>query len=451
LLHEWRTVIQQLLIIVALLGLVGILTGQVVLVLAVGLAGYLLHTLFQLRRLSLWLRRSTHTKDTPPPEAHGIWGDIFDGIYRMQRRETEAVNHFKGIIDKAQESTAALKVAVVMISSRDNLEWWNNAAEKLLGFKSPQDQRQAITNLIREPAFIEYFQSQNYITPLQIASPVNARTMLEFQITMFGAGEKLIMVRDITQISKLEIMRTDFIANVSHELRTPITVISGYLETLLDQRDSVAPRWLKPLEQMYQQSRKMENIIHDLLTLSRLETNSPSKKQTAVHLNALLHEIVTDAERAFTHKMHSFEVQCDADYHIVGNTQELYSAFSNLVLNAARYTPGKGKIIVKCNGGTEGLSVEVQDNGMGIAAHHIPRLTERFYRVDESRSTETGGTGLGLAIVKHSLARHDGTLSIFSELGKGSRFICQFPAKRIVEAPPKIVAQASDPDTATPP
>ena len=432
-LYEWRFVIKQLIIIIILLGLVGILTGEVALVLAVGLAAYLVHTLFQLRRLSLWLRSSDHTNDNPPPEARGIWGDIFDGIYKMQRREAQAINHFKGIIDKAQESTAALKIAVVMISSKDNLEWWNNAADKLLGFKAPQDQRQAITNLIREPAFIEYFQKQSYTTPLEMVSPVNSRIMLEFQITMFGAGEKLIMVRDITQISKLEIMRTDFIANVSHELRTPITVISGYLETLLDQHDSVAPRWVKPLEQMYQQSRKMENIIHDLLTLSRLEINSPSKKQSSVHVNALLREILADAKQAFAHKMQSFEIQCDSDYHVIGNTPELYSAFSNLVLNAARYTPDKGSIIVKCYTGAEGLIIEVQDNGIGIAAQHIPRLTERFYRVDESRSTETGGTGLGLAIVKHSLARHDATLGIFSELGKGSRFVCQFPAQRIIE------------------
>ncbi len=440
-LHEWRVVTKQLLIIIVLLGLVGLLTGEVAVVMALGLAALLLHNLFQLRRLSLWLRSISQTKDTPPPEAHGIWGEIFDGIYRMQRREAQAVNHFKGIIDKAQESTAALKIAVVMISSKDNLEWWNNAAEKLLGFKAPQDQRQAITNLIREPAFIEYFQSQNFNTPLQMASPVNSRLILEFQITMFGAGEKLLMARDITQIIKLEIMRTDFIANVSHELRTPITVISGYLETLLDQHESVAPRWVKPLEQMYQQSQKMENIIHDLLTLSRLETNSPSKKQSSVHINALLHEILADAEQAYAYKMQHFEIQCDVDYYIIGNTQELYSAFSNLVLNAARYTSDEGAIIVKCYAGAKGFNVEVQDNGIGIAAQHIPRLTERFYRVDDSRSTETGGTGLGLAIVKHSLARHDASLNIFSEPGKGSRFVCQFPVQRMVEAPKINTAQ----------
>jgi two-component system, OmpR family, phosphate regulon sensor histidine kinase PhoR len=440
LLHEWRVVIKQLLIITALLSLVGILTGEVTSILAVGIAIYLLHTLFQLRRLSVWLHSA---RNTPPPEARGIWGDIFDDIYKMQRREAQAVNHFKGILDKAQESTAALKIAVVMINSKDNLEWWNNAAEKLLGFKAPQDQRQAITNLIRDPAFIEYFQGQNFITPLQMASPVNSRTMLEFQITMFGAGEKLIMVRDITQISKLENMRTDFIANVSHELRTPITVISGYLETLLDQQESIAQRWVKPLEQMYQQSRKMENIIHDLLTLSRLETNSPSKKHSSVHINTLLYEIVADAKHAYAHRNQTFEIQCNTDYNITGNAQELYSAFSNLVLNAARYTPDNGSIIVRCNADKDAFIIEVQDNGIGIASQHIPRLTERFYRVDESRSTETGGTGLGLAIVKHSLARHDATLIIFSEPGKGSRFVCQFPAKRIVKAPEVNTAQAS--------
>lgn len=256
--------------------------------------------------------------------------------------------------------------------------------------------------------------------------------MLEFQITLFGEGERLMLVRDVSQIHRLESMRKDFVGNVSHELRTPITVINGYLETLLDHKDSVAPRWIKPIEQMHQQSQRMENIVRDLLTLSRLETKAPAKEQDRIDVNSLLRELKGDAEQVFENKSHSFELESDQDLYLRGNSSELYSAISNLLFNAAKYTPENGAIKLVAKLCDKGLNVEVIDNGVGIAQQHIPRLTERFYRVDESRSTDTGGTGLGLAIVKHVLARHGAHLEIHSELGKGSRFVCHFPKERLL-------------------
>ncbi len=431
-LRDWPTVFNRLILLIAFSTLFGLLVGELSLVLLISISFYLLHTLYQLLRLKQWLNSATSARDTPPPEAYGVWGDIFDDIYRMQRREWQAVDHLKSIVDKAQESTAALEIAVIMINSKSNLEWWNQAAERLLGFHPRQDQGQAVTNLIREPRFLEYFQSKNYSTPLQLRSPINSKLTLEFQITMFGEGERLMLVRDITQLHKLEMMRKDFVGNVSHELRTPITVITGYLETLLDQRESIADKWIKPLEQMYQQSRRMENIIRDLLTLSSLETRSASKQQTVINLNSLLREVRNDAKQVYSDKSHVFNIDIDAEYNLKGNLNELYSAISNLVFNAAKYTPEKGEIYLHCYKVNSGLYIEVKDNGVGIEAQHIPRITERFYRVDESRSTDTGGTGLGLAIVKHVLARHGAKLDISSEPGKGSCFKCCFPLSRVI-------------------
>jgi two-component system, OmpR family, phosphate regulon sensor histidine kinase PhoR len=434
LLHDWRNVLTRLTLLTTLLAASGWLVGQVLLTILLGLLLYLCYTLYQIVRLNHWLHTTISVKDSPPPEAGGVWGDIFDGIYKLQRREWQATDHLKNILDKAQESSAALDIAVVMINSRGNLEWWNRAAEKLLGFK-PQDQRQAVANLIREPRFLEYFQSEKYRTPLQLPSPVSSRIMLEFQITRFGAGERLMLVRDISRVHKLESMRKDFVGNVSHELRTPITVITGYLETLLDNREGIPERWNRPLEQMYQQSRRLEAIITDLLTLSGLETRAVPRDPAPVALTPLLEGVLHDAEKVYADKRHHFSLEGAADLTLAGNSEELYSAFSNLVLNAAKYTPPGGHIRIICSKGGSLFSVSVEDDGPGIEEHHLPRLTERFYRVDESRSSTTGGTGLGLAIVKHSLARNGGVLEIFSEVGAGSRFACCFPLDQIGRSP----------------
>ena len=435
-LREWRSELNRLLTVIVCSSVLGLFFGQTALFTLIGVLIYLSQLLWQLYRLNRWLEQlPDSTSNEAPPEATGIWGWIFDGIYRLQRQERAAVNHLKSILDKAQESSAALEMAVVMINRRGNLEWWNKAAESLLGFRSEQDKQQGVTNLLREPRFFEYFEKKNYSEPLRIQSPIKKNLILEFQITQFGEGERLMLVRDVSQVHRLESMRKDFVGNVSHELRTPITVINGYLETLLDHKDSVAPRWIKPLEQMHQQSQRMENIVRDLLTLSRLETKSLPKEQDRIDVSALMREIKGEAQQVFNHKNHEFVLSDTPNVYIRGSLSELYSAVSNLLFNAAKYTPDKGKIVFSSRLVDDGFEIEVQDNGVGIAQHHIPRLTERFYRVDESRSTDTGGTGLGLAIVKHVLARHGASLRIESEIGKGSRFICHFPLEKLLEAP----------------
>ncbi len=432
-LRDWRSAMKKLLLLLGGLLLAGLVSGQTAWVIAAGLFSYLVYTMLQLRRLHRWLYSPDASQSGQPPESLGLWGDVFDGIYQLQRRERDATNYLKSIIDRAQESTAALEMAVIMINRRGHLEWWNPAAERLLGLHRDHDRNQPVVNLLRQPEFVDYFESGDYNRPLNLNSPLTRDRTLEYQITWFGDGERLMLVRDITQLHRLETMRRDFAGNVSHELRTPITVITGYLETLLDNTDDLPARWERPLQQMYQQSRRMENIIRDLLTLTQLETKSVSRQRTAIDIDALLQEIRSDAEQLFADKKQTLAVDCHIAHHLQGNRNELYSALSNLVFNAAKYTQEKGNITIHCSEeAAGGLSIAVEDNGPGIEARHIPRLTERFYRVDESRSTDTGGTGLGLAIVKHVLARHNATLEIESTPGEGSRFICHFPALRML-------------------
>lgn len=429
---DWHSALKRLALIFLALLVAGWLSGAPALVLLVGTICYLTYHMRQLSKLYSWLKEIELSDPVPPPESKGIWGYIFDGIYLIQRREREALLELRSIIDKAQESTAALEIAVIMINNKSGLEWWNPAATKLLGLQLPQDRHQAITNLIREPVFIEYFNKGNFSRPLKLSAPGDSSMMLEFLITSFGEGERLMLVRDISQLHKLEMMRKDFVGNVSHELRTPITVITGYLETMMDDRKNLPPRWIRPIEQMAQQSHRMENIIKDLLTLSQLETRATSKDQSLIQLLSLLREIRNDAEQVFSEKQHHIALNCAENIQIKGNLNELYSAVSNLVLNAAKYTPPQGAIAIDVTLSSNGLKISVTDNGPGIPSQHIPRLTERFYRVDESRSSDTGGTGLGLAIVKHVLARHGGKLEIRSEPGKGSEFICHFPPERVI-------------------
>jgi two-component system phosphate regulon sensor histidine kinase PhoR len=244
------------------------------------------------------------------------------------------------------------------------------------------------------------------------------------------------IARDITQLHRLELMRKDFVGNVSHELGTPITVIKGYLETIMENIQDLDDKWRKPIKQMHQQSYRIENIVKDLLLLSSLETKTRPRPQDSFSLLQLLSEILNDTQQIFAEKSHDFRLDCNEKLQFLGENGELYSAISNLITNAAKYTPAGGTIMVSAKNSEAGLEIMIRDNGIGIESQHLPRLTERFYRVDVSRSSETGGTGLGLAIVKHIVGRHDGELNIESEVNKGSRFICYFPPNRVkLEAP----------------
>nr|WP_221189793.1 phosphate regulon sensor histidine kinase PhoR [Azomonas macrocytogenes] len=416
---------RHLLLVLAGSLLLGILSGQYGWSFAAFLAAYLARVLYQLYRLHRWLQQQRQS-DEPPPEASGLWGEVFDSLYQLQRHEQGIRGRLQAIIDRVQESTAALKDAVVFMDSNGVLEWGNNAAQSLLGLRSPQDSGQMVTNLVRHPAFKEYFDKGKYHEPLELPSPIDDQLHLQITVTRYGNGEHLMLARDVTHLHLLELMRKDFVANVSHELRTPLTVIAGYLETLLEHADEINPRWLKPLQRMEQQAERMRHLLEDLLLLTKLETTSYPASNQPVKIEQMLHSIKSDALSLSAEKQHRITLEADPKLLLKGSESELRSAFSNLVFNAVKYTPAEGEIHIRWWSNEQGAHLCVQDNGIGIENGHLPRLTERFYRVDSSRASNTGGTGLGLAIVKHVLLRHRGKLEIQSLPGKGSQFICHF-------------------------
>jgi two-component system phosphate regulon sensor histidine kinase PhoR len=433
--RNWHgTLIRHLALLVGGCLLAGLLSGHYGACLALGLGTYLGWTLKQLLRLHGWLRH--HQADEPPPDAKGLWGEIFDSIYHLQRRDQRLRARMQAVIDRIQESTTALKDAVILLDAEGNLEWWNLAAETLLGLKTPQDGGQPVTNLVRHPRFKEYFAQQQFQEPLEIPSPLNDRLRLQLNITHYGNNEHLLLVRDVTRIHQLEQMRKDFVANVSHELRTPLTVITGYLETLLDHVEGVNPRWQRALQQMSEQGARMQTLLNDLLLLAKLEaTDYPSDNQP-VAVDHLLALIMNDAQALSGGQRHRLSLDADATLRLKGSESELRSAFSNLVFNAVKYTPAGADIRIRWWADGQGAHLSVSDSGAGIEARHLSRLTERFYRVDSSRASNTGGTGLGLAIVKHVLLRHRARLEITSVPGHGSTFTCHFaPGQCIGRAP----------------
>ncbi len=320
-----------------------------------------------------------------------------------------------------------------MIDHKGDLEWWNEAAEKLLGLSAASDRGQPITYLLRQPQFVDYYKSQNYLEPLMLPSHIHEERLLEYQITLFGQNERLLLIRDCTKMRRLERMRQDFIANVSHELRTPLTVLSGYLETFSDYADELPAQWQRGLALMTQQSARMEHLVSDLLTLSRLETSDFKAEAEPINVAELLNAIRLDALALSGHQ-HQLLLDVDNQLYVRGSATELRSAFSNLVFNAVKYTPQGSIIALHWYHNQDGAYLEVKDNGPGIDSKHLAFLTQRFYRVDSSRSSETGGTGLGLAIVKHVLLRHQGRLQISSSAEQGSCFTCHFPLSQTLLA-----------------
>ena len=424
----WQAELTRIVYTGLLAAIIGWLSGSVTLALMTVMALYLFFALRFLIRLDRWLEDSSHQE---PPESWGVWGHLFDKMYHHQRRYQQQTQRLTGIINKVQRSSGALRDAVVMIDPHGGLEWWNRAAESLLGFRSPDDKGQALTNLLRDPRFIRYYDKQEYQEPLVLTSPMDDNIILEYQITLFGRNERLMLVRNITRLYRLEQMRKDFVANVSHELRTPLTVINGYLETFADYSDQLPPRWGRATGQMQQQSRRMQNLINDLLLLSRLETTEIEGQQQNISVGPMLESIRNDANLLSGDNGHRILIELHSDLRITGSENELRSAVSNLVFNAVKYTPPGSEICIRWQEKGDSALLSVADNGEGIDARHLPRLTERFYRVDKGRSAETGGTGLGLAIVKHVLLRHNARLDIRSEVGKGTTFTCVFPRIRL--------------------
>ena len=419
--HNFAPELQRVLILVGVCLIFGFLTGAYAWCLVAGLSAYLIHSLWHIRMLDRWL---SGRSGKAPPESIGIWDAIFDSIYRLQKRQRAERTRLQSMLMRVQEATRAFTDGVVLLDTRGNISWWNKPAGRLLGLRN-NDSGQPLVNFLRQPHFVHYLEGHNYKEPLTIHAPHNLEQHLQVQVTEFGQNERMVVVRDVTRLHHLEEMRKDFVANVSHELRTPLTVINGYVETLAMSGDLSGP-WVKALQQMEQQSKRMDVLINDLLTLTRLETNSTEGHKYTVRIAPMIDRIITNATILSGDKEQVFESSIADNLSLAGEESELESAISNLVYNAVKYTPKGSKISIIATRESEQLVIEVKDNGPGIDAMHIPRLTERFYRVDQSRNSATGGTGLGLAIVKHVLLRHNGTLDIRSKRHHGSSFICRF-------------------------
>ena len=393
------------------------------------LAAYLAWHLYQVRQFVMWLSESARAV---PDNVPGVWHEIYHQIYLAQKRRRRTKRRLTRIIAEFRDSTNALHDAAVALGRYGEIIWFNHAARDLLGLHTPQDVGQRISNLLRHPKFVEFEARGEADAILEIPSPVDPNQALSFQLLPYRAGQRLLMVRDVTRVQKLEQMRQDFVANVSHELRTPITVLMGYLETLASGGEEKLGRYARPVSQMQQQALRMRAIVDDLLLLSRLDTEHNRLKFEPVDVGAMVSTLAEDAKVLSGAQKHQITVELDEQLGLNAAPKELQSAFGNLVANAVRYTPAGGRIQIRWNRDGDGRACfEVIDSGVGIEPQHLPRLTERFYRVDAGRSREVGGTGLGLAIVKHVLERHGASLQISSKVGEGSRFACVFPASVI--------------------
>ncbi len=394
---------------------------------AIGLLVYLVYHLRQLSRLTQWLAGNGQ----PPPASDGLWGDVFYRLEKLLRAREGAQQKTAADLEQMLEATRSLPDGVVILDQDQRIVWLNGAAERLLGLSPKRDLGQFVLYLVRNSRFSEWLLSEDLARVLTIEAPGLREHTLSLQIVPLPRRQRMLIARDITELARVESMRRDFVANVSHELRTPITVILGFLEAFQDMPDTNPGEFRKHIPLMREQSDRIRRLVDDLLALAKLESEPDTRDET-VDMPALARRL---ADEATTLSQGALQVtlEVESQAQLIGNGQELYSALANLVTNAVRYTPAGGQIGLRWRvAESGGACFTVTDTGEGIAAQHIPRLTERFYRVDRGRSRASGGTGLGLAIVKHVLQRHQARLKIDSTPGKGSSFSAQFPAERVI-------------------
>ncbi len=404
-----------------------------VVVLALGLGGIVGWHVYGLARLSAW---SIGPVDATVPESFGAWGRLFSRIHRRVRARSLVQRELTHTIERFQNAAEAVPDGMIVLDALDRIRWANRRAQRQLAVSPLADVGAPLTNLLREPAFVRYLADGDYNEPLVLPSPREPGVTLSMQLVPFGVDEKLLICRDITDLETVARMRRDFIANVSHELKTPLTVVSGFIETMQDM-DLDDHQRVRYLALMQDQARSMRHLVADLLTLSALESEHSGLIEGPFAVEPLLRELANDA-RALSDGSHAIGIDTSEAADIVGNREEIASAFGNLVTNAVRYTPDGGRVTLGFRIDADGSGVfGVADTGIGIAPEHLPRLTERFYRVDRSRSRATGGTGLGLAIVKHVLLRHQATLEIDSVPGAGSVFAVRMPAARVRRTTPQ--------------
>ncbi len=398
-------------------------TGWWLVGLSCGYAGWQLIDLFRLDR---WL---TVRPKIDPPDMGGVWGNVVARIERLNRRKRFHKQRVLSLLREFRRSTAVLPDGVIILRQHREIVWFNPPAARLLGLKRGLDIGIRVDNLIRTPEFVRYLHSDRFGGPLVISPPLHPESYLSVQAVPYGAGQLLLLVRDVTRQMQLEAMRKDFVANASHELRTPLTVISGYLDTLAED-PGLDRAWEGPIRDMLSQARRMNAIITDLLELSRLESTEGEAVREEVDVCAMLQRLHRDA-LAQSERPREIILSLQSDDGLFGSARDIESTFTNLLVNALKYTPASGSVHMRWESDVDGACFEVADTGIGIAAEHLPRITERFYRVDAGRSREQGGSGLGLAIVKHALQLHGAHLEVESEEGKGSTFTCLFPAGRI--------------------
>jgi two-component system phosphate regulon sensor histidine kinase PhoR len=419
----WTYHLTRLMVITIITVLIGWGVGYPVWVPGAFLVAYLAWQFYNSLRLYHWLQ----SWDSDPPESFGMWADIFDRIASFQKQNLKRNLQYQELIDDFEGMAHAFPDATLVIDGHDVISWFNDSAVQLLDLQSPGDRGQTITNLIREPSFADWLSVHDRLQGmLTIVCPTDDNIILQISAVRFRKNQRLLILRDITDVHNTERMRHDLVANVSHELRTPLTVLLGYLEVLKAQPEESNP---EAINRMFKQARQMHALIEDLLELSRLQDIDKQDDSVTVDIPALLAQLSEQAKDLSQGK-HKLRFKVDPDLNLSGVETDLKSAFQNLIVNAINYTPEKGSIVVTWKKSPDGLVFCVKDEGIGIPYRDIPRITERFYRVGDDRNRKTGGTGLGLAIVKHVLNTHDARLEVKSELGKGSEFCCIFPGDR---------------------
>jgi two-component system phosphate regulon sensor histidine kinase PhoR len=425
-----RTVatIAMIAVVAALAGLgLGAAAGWAVLALA--LLVLLVYHVTRLGALIRWLRQPGADA---LPVAHGAWDEAFALLHRFERGAAREAARLSRALVRWRQAGEALPDGVVILDAQNRIEWCNEGAARLFGLDLGTDVGRPVINLVRQPEFVAYVEAEDYTHAIPLRSEHGGGRTLSVQLVPYGEAQKLLLSRDITRLERVETMRRDFVANVSHELRTPLTVLSGFLETV-QELELDARRTRDYVNLMAEQALRMQRIVDDLLALSALESSPEPSLEERVSIQGLLARVKADAD-ALSGGRHKITLDAVEGFDLAGAESEIASALGNLASNAVRYTPAGGSIRLIWRASSAGAEFIVEDTGIGIEPQHLARLTERFYRVDRSRSRETGGTGLGLAIVKHALARHQATLDIQSEPGKGSRFSARFPARRVMPA-----------------
>lgn len=415
----------------------GLVFGHVQWWLVLALALYTIRLVVEVARVARWLEeRATHY----PPDSSGISGLIGQVAFAHFKNYDEEFERLSALMEEFTRSAQALPDSIVILDARHHIRWCNSAATRSLGISADGDAGQPLENLVRHPTFVRYLREGNFSESLTLPAPSNPELVLSVHIVPYGSNQHVLVARDITESVRVEKMRRDFISNVSHELRTPITILKGHIERLLSPTPPAGDRLMHSFSVMEVQTNRLADVVEDLLLLSRVESVDRAPDEQLVDMQSLMAEIREEVEVLSEQKKHTFVCECDAQLRIWGDYQELRTAFSNLVRNAVQYAPG-GEIAIRWHATPNGAVFSVRDAGTGIAPEHLPRLTERFYRVDNGRSRDTGGTGLGLAIVKHVLNHYGARLEIESTLGVGSTFRCHFPSE-IINADPNVVPLA---------